>query len=403
MKRILLLVAIVTTALIVTRFANSQTDSSPVDQSSDQTASSAVVPASGKSGMAVATFAGGCFWCIESTFEKLDGVTEAVSGYSGGQTENPTYYEVGKGNTGHTEAVQIYYDPQVISYEELLFRFWRDIDPTDSKGQFADRGDHYRPAIFYHNEQEKQLALASREALDQSNRFSKPVTVEIVPFDKFYKAESYHQNYYATNSLRYKLYRKGSGRDRFLEKVWGDDLHAKFEKTLDIPDSGSSGATDDRSQSNPEMAPEAAWVKPDDETLQQILSPLQYQVTQHEATEPPFRNEYWNNKAEGIYVDIVTGEPLFSSTTKYRSGTGWPSFWEPIDDHFIVKTTDYKLLYPRTEIKSKYGGSHLGHVFKDGPAPTGLRYCINSASLRFVDKGQMKEQGYTEYLALFEQ
>ena len=396
MKRILILVAILATALFVTRFANSQNDSGSANQSSDSMVSSAVEPSSGKSG-AVATFAGGCFWCIESTFEKLDGVTEAVSGYSGGQSANPTYPEVSKGNTGHTETVQIHYDPEVISYEELLFHFWRDIDPTDSAGQFVDRGEHYRPAIFYHNEQEKQLALASREALAQSGRFSKPITVEIVPFDEFYKAERYHQNYHVTNSLRYKLYRKGSGRDRFLEKVWGDDLYAKFKKTGDMPDSASGSA-----DTGNRIDPETTYVKPDDETLQQILTPLQYQVTQHEDTEPPFRNEYWDNKAEGIYVDIVTGEPLFSSTTKYRSGTGWPSFWEPIDENFIVKTTDYKLFYPRTEIKSKYGGSHLGHVFKDGPAPTGLRYCINSAALRFIEKNRMEEQGYTQYLALFE-
>ncbi len=395
MKRILLLVTILAAALAVTRFANSQNGSGSANQASEITASSAVQPSSGKSG-AVATFAGGCFWCIESTFEKLDGVTEAVSGYSGGQTENPTYHEVGKGNTGHTETVQIHYDPEVISYEELLFHFWRDIDPTDSAGQFVDRGEHYRPAIFYHNEQEKQLALASREALDRSGRFSNPVTVEIVPFDKFYKAEGYHQNYHVTNSLRYKLYRKGSGRDQFLEKVWGDDLHAEFNKSGETPDSAPQ---DRRSGSNPKTT----WIKPDDETLQQILTPLQYRVTQHEDTEPPFRNEYWDHKAEGIYVDIVSGEPLFSSTAKYRSGTGWPSFLEPIDEHFIVKSTDYKLLYPRTEIKSKYGGSHLGHVFKDGPAPTGLRYCINSASLRFIGKNRMEEQGYTQYLALFEQ
>lgn len=315
--------------------------------------------------MAKATFAGGCFWCMVKPFHKYEGVERVISGYTGGHVDNPTYKQVCSETTGHLEAIEVTFDPEVITYEELLRIYWRQIDPTDGGGQFNDRGESYRPAIFYHSEEQREMAERSKQEVENSGRFDRSIEVEIRPAKTFWEAEDYHQDYYKKNPFRYEMYRVGSGRAKFVKEAWSD--------------------------------------KKQKQELKDRLTPMQFKVTQENGTEPPFQNEYWDEEREGLYVDVIDGTPLFTSRDKFQSNCGWPSFARPIEEKRLDVNMDTTHHMVRTEVRSKHADSHLGHLFDDGPKELGgLRYCINSASLRFIPKEELESTGYGEYKHLFD-
>jgi peptide methionine sulfoxide reductase msrA/msrB len=327
----------------------------------------------------VAIFAGGSFWSMQSAFENVYGVISAVSGYTGGKTKNPTYGNFAQ--NGHVEAVEVTFDPSRISYAALLDQYWHHTDPTDAGGQFADRGPQYRPVVYWLNDQQRATADSSEAALAKSGKFSKPIVTEISKAATFYKAEDPHQDYAMKNPAAYESYRAGSGRDQFFSRIWGKDA------LLD--------------PAAPPTAKTMQYHKPSLDQLKKTLNPMQFDVTQQDGTEPPFDNPYWNNEKPGIYVDIVSGEPLFSSTDKFDSGTGWPSFTRPLAPSNVVTKLDNSFGMVRNEVRSRYSNDHLGHLFDDGPPPTVLRYCMDSASLRFVPVANLAKEGYSQYLYLF--
>jgi len=315
----------------------------------------------------LATFGSGCFWCTEAVFDELRGVHSATSGYSGGKKENPTYEDISTGFTGHAEVVQVEFDPQQITFAELLEVFWQTHDPTTLNRQGADSGTQYRSVVFYHSDEQRELAEQYREKLDKSGAFSNPIVTEVSPFTKFYPAESSHQQYFERNA-----------RQPYCQAVIQPKLD-KFRKAFadklaePAPAVGDLGAN--------ALPADTDWSKVD---WKRRLTPEQYHVAREEGTEPPFANAYWDNKQAGVYHCVCCGLPLFDSSAKYKSGTGWPSFFQPTDKKNISEIEDRKLFSVRTEIRCSRCEAHLGHVFDDGPQPTGFRYCMNSAAMNFV-------------------
>ena len=321
--------------------------------------------------------AGGCFWGIEAYMKKLPGVRDTDVGYANGNTENPTYEQVCYDNTGHAETVKVVYDPALISTEQLLDGFFKVVDPTSINRQGNDRGSQYRSGIYYVDEADK--AIAESAAARQKENYKDPVVTEILPLNQFYLAEEYHQNY--------------------LEKNPGGYCHINLNAADEFIGEEGLGMSDDLSVL---IRPEDYPV-PDDQVLKEKLTDIQYQVTQNNDTERPYTNEYAATFDKGIYVDVVTGEPLFSSEDKFESGCGWPSFSKPIIPEVVTEHTDTSFNMKRTEVRSRAGDTHLGHVFDDGPKDLGgLRYCINSASIRFIPFDDLETEGYGYLKPLFD-
>jgi len=302
--------------------------------------------------------AGGCFWGVEAYFSKIPGIISTEAGYANGNTENPTYEDVSMGDTNFAETVLVEYNPKVISLTDILLHYFDIVDLTTLNRQAHDNGTQYRSGIYYKNEQDRQIIENAMAEEQKKNR--KPIVTEVKKLKNFYVAEEYHQKYLEKNPSGYCHID--------LSRV------AKYEQ----------------------------FKKPTNNEIKKKLTEIQYNVTQKSATERPFSSEYEKNYGDGIYVDIVTGEPLFSSTDKYDAGCGWPSFTKPIKRMSVKEKDDNTLGMERTEVRSEIGDSHLGHVFKDGPQDKGgQRYCINGAALKFVPKKDMKKEGYSEYLYLF--
>ncbi len=355
------------------------------------------VPAS--QSLATALFGNGCFWCVEHDLEDVPGVVSVVSGFAGGSITDPTYKTYAAG--GHREVVLVTYDPTVVSYGNLVEHIIKHGDPTDAGGSFYDRGAAYAPAIYYSSDEERDEAAAVIAAVDRAGVFEEPLPIPVVPQSTFYPAEAYHQDYSIKNPLKYQYYRAASGRTKFIEATWGEMLNQFNFSTKPMPSENEAPE-----RAGAESFNQDSWdsfVKPNAEALEGQLTPLEYQVTQEEGTERSGTSPLDKNYTPGIYVDIVSGEPLFSSREKYDSGSGWPSFVAPIAADAVTLHEDRRLFSERTEVRSTHADSHLGHVFPDGPQDRGgQRYCMNGAALRFIPKAEMEAAGYGAWLSLVE-
>lgn len=305
--------------------------------------------------------AGGCFWGVEAYMARVLGVYDVTSGYANGDSDDTSYRDVLSGS-GHAETVKVTYDSNRISLEEILASYLKIVDPTSKNKQGNDRGIQYRTGIYYINSDEKALI---QEVLDaEQEKHNKPILIEVEPLAHYVLAEEYHQDY--------------------LEKNPNGYCHVDFSNLEEVV-----------------IIDESKYPKPSDEELRKTLTEVQYKVTQENDTERAFSNEYWDNKEPGLYVDVATGEPLFTSSDKYDSGCGWPSFTKPIVPEVVHYDEDTSFNMTRTEVRSRAGDSHLGHVFDDGPVDKGgKRYCINSASIRFVPLKDMADEGYEDLIPL---
>ncbi|SFI35979.1 peptide methionine sulfoxide reductase msrA/msrB [Paenibacillus sp. UNC496MF] len=316
----------------------------------------------GEYGTEPATFAGGCFWCMVKPFDELPGIVSIVSGYTGGHTQHPTYKEVGTETTGHYEAVRIMYQPEVFPYERLLDIFWQQIDPTDDGGQFQDRGHSYRTAIFAHDERQRELAEASKRALQKSGRFKKPIVTAILDAGPFYPAEDEHQDYYKTHRGHYNKYVEASGRETFARRHW----HTERDR----------------------------------ERWKGQLTDRQFRVTQLGEDEPAFDNASWDDDRAGLYVDVLNGAALFGSADKFASGTGHPGFVRPIEEGAVRREAELGGGRARTLLRARLSNAYLGELLHDGPGSDKLHYRVNAAALRFVPAEELEREGYGRYAAL---
>ena len=310
--------------------------------------------------------AGGCFWGLEKLMQSIPGVTDAVSGYANGAGEaGANYSAVCAGGTGFRETVQVTYDPGLVSLDALLLAYFYVVDPTVENRQGNDVGSQYQTGVYYTDDASKET-VERIAALERGRR--ETFAVEIGPLVNFFPAEEYHQDYLDKNPNGYCHIPRA-------------EIELFSQMKIDPGD----------------------YKKPAAEAIGDRLTDEQYRVTQEGATESPFQNEFWDQFEKGIYVDVVTGEPLFSSADKFESGCGWPAFSKPIEEPAVVELPDDSHGMHRTEVRSRAGDSHLGHVFTgDRESPNGVRYCINSASLRFVPYEKMEQEGYGGLLSLFD-